>query len=303
MAGDIVWVEDNESRTATIVRVGRKATSTYVKSWKLFGSSDDTAIHDDINNELTMKALFWNYPGDASGNSRLQADSYTLEYLGGEAWHLTVSYSKEGAEDDEQDEPIRRSRSFDTSGGQEHITQAIAGKVSEKGKASNVTDGDNVIGFDGQNVNGVDIIVPQLAWQENYEVPSSYVKADYIKKVSQASGTTNNGDFRGFKKGEVLFLGCSGSQEWDKEKGDGPWALTYKFSVSPNAGSGETLGPLKVGEIDGIEKKGHEYLNTYYEDDVRDNKIWKVPKIVWVHQVYRESNFADLGIGTDTTGL
>ena len=296
----IQWVEDNESRTATIVRPGRKATSTYVKSWKLFGSSDDTAVHNDIVDQLNVRNLYWNYP---PGGGQLQADSYTLEYLGGDAWHLTVNYSKEGVEDEEQTGPIRRSRSFDTSGGQEHITQAIAGKVSEKGKTPNLTDGDKVIGFDGQNVNGVDIIVPQLSWQENYEVPSSYVKAEYIKKVSQASGTTNNGEFRGFKAGEVLFLGCSGSQDWDKDKGDGPWALSYKFAVSPNAGQGQTLPALTIGEIEYIEKKGHEYLNTYYEDDVRDNKIWKVPKIVWVHQVYRESNFADLGIGTGMTGL
>lgn len=296
----ITWVEDNESRTATIVRPGRKATSTYVKSWKLFGSTDDTEVHNDVVTQLNVKALYWNYP---PGGGQLQADSYTLEYLGGDAWHLTVNYSKEGVEDEEQTGPIRRSRSFDTSGGQEHITQAIAGKVSEKGKTPNVTDGDKVIGFDGENVNGVDIIVPQLTWQENYEVPSSYVKAEYIKKVSQLTGTTNNAEFRGFKAGEVLFLGCSGSQDWDKDKGDGPWALSYKFAVSPNAGPDQTLPALTVGEITDIQKKGHEYMNTYYEDDVRDNKIWKVPKIVWVHQVYRESSFADLGIGVGMTGL
>lgn len=289
----ITWVEDNDSRTATIVRPGRKATSTYVKSWKLFGSMDDTAVHNDIVQQLNVRALYWNYP---PGGGQLQADSYTLEYLGGDAWHLTVNYSKEGAEDEEQAGPIRRSRSFDTGGGQEHITQAISGKVSTE-VARNVPDGDNVIGFDGQNVNGVDIIVPQLAIQENYEVPARYVSADYIKTVSKLTGTTNDATFRGFEKGEVLFLGCSGSQEWDETKGDGPWALTYKFAVSPNAGPDEALPPIEVGEIDGIEKKGHEYLNTYFEDDVRDSKIWKVPKIVWVHQVYRESNFSQLGIG------
>lgn len=298
----ITWVEDNESRTATIVRPGRKATSTYVKSWKLFGETDDTVVHNEVVQQLNVRALYWNYP-PGGGTQQLQADSYTLEYLGGDAWHLTVNYSKDGVEDDGQQQPIRRSRSFDTQGGQEHITQAISGKVSEKGKQANVTDGDNVIGFDGENINGVDIVVPQLSWTENYEVPHSYVKAEYIKKVSQATGTTNDGEFRGFKAGEVLFLGCSGSQEWDKDKGEGPWSLSYKFAVSPNAGSGETLAPLQVGDITGIEKKGHEYLHTYYEDDVRDNKIWKVPKIVWVHKVYRDSNFADLGIGTGLTGL
>lgn len=290
----LTWVEDGSSRSATIVRPGRKATSTYVKSWKLFGETDDTAVHNEVVQQLNVRALYWNYP---PGGGQLQADSYTLEYLGDDAWQLTVNYSKDGVEDEEQTQPIRRSRSFDTAGGQEHITQAIAGKVSEKGKQANVTDGDNVIGFDGENINGVDIVVPQLSWTENYEVPDRYFVADYIKKVSKATGTTNDAAFRGFNRGEVLFLGCSGSQEWDEVKGSGPWALSYKFSISPNAGSGQTLEPLTIGDITGIEKKGHEYLHTYYEDDVRDNKMWKVPKIVWVHQVYPESNFADLGIG------
>lgn len=300
----ITWVEDNESRSATIVRPGRKATSTYVKSWKLFGSTDDVEVHNDIVTQLNVKALYWNYP---PGGGQLQADSYTLEYLGGDAWHLTVNYSKEGVEDEEQTGPIRRSRSFDTAGGQEHITQAISSKQSIKtasfGVISNVPFSDKVIGFDGQNVNGVDIIVPQLTWQENYEVPSSYVKAEYIKKVSQLTGTTNNAEFRGFKAGEVLFLGCSGSQDWDKEKGDGPWALSYKFTVSPNAGPNQTLPAITVGEVTGIEKKGHEYLDVFYKDDVKDNKLWKVPTEVYVHQVYRESSFADLGIGVGMTGL
>ena len=289
----IVWVEDNESRTATIVRPGRKATSTYVKSWKLFGSMDDVEVHNDIVTQLNVKALYWNYP---PGGGQLQADSYTLEYLGGDAWHLTVNYSKEGVEDEEQTGPIRRSRSFDTQGGQEHITQAIESKVSKQG-SPNAPYSEKVIGFDGENVNGVDIIVPQLTWQENYEIPASYFVPNYIKKVSAATGTTNNATFRGFSRGEVLFLGCSGSQEWDEIKGSGPWALSYKFVISPNAGNGESLPVIDVGEVTGIQKKGHEYLHTYYEDDVSDNRVFKVPKLVYVHQVYPESNFADLGIG------
>lgn len=292
----ITWVEDSESRTATIVRPGRKATSTYVKSWKLFGSSDDTEVHKDIVENLDVAALYWTYP-PSEGNVKLQADSYTLEYLGGDAWHLTVNYSKEGVEDEDQTGPIRRSRSFDTAGGQEHRTLAIASRKSVKDQP-NTTFADKLIGFDGQSVNGVDVIVPQLSWQENYEVPASYVTAAYIKTVSKLTGSVNDALFRGFKDGEVLFLGCSGSQEWDAGRGDGPWALSYKFAISPNAGDEQQLPALTVGDIADIEKKGHEYLDVFYEDDVKDNRIWKVPKTVYVHQVYPIASFSGLGIGS-----
>jgi hypothetical protein len=35
-----------------------------------------------------------------------------------------------------------------------------------------------------------------------------------------------------------------------------------------------------------------------YEDDVSDSTLVKVPKHVYVNRVYRDANFADLGIGT-----
>lgn len=291
----LVWVEDGASRSATIVRIGRKATATYVKSWKIFGSSDDLEVHREVNRAISENYLYWDYPG-TDGEARLEFDTYSLEYLGDDAWQLTANYSKEGFEEQGSPQPIRRSRSFDTAGGQEHITQAIASKVSKQG-SSNAPYSEKVIGFDGENVNGVDIIVPQLSWTENYEIPDSFFRPDYIRIVSQATGSTNKATFRGFEQGEVLFLGCSGSQEWDEGKGPSPWVLSYKFSISPNAGFGSSVPAIQVGDVTNVNKRGHEYLHTYYEDSVSDNRIFKVPKLVYVHQVYPETDFSLLGIG------
>jgi hypothetical protein len=97
----------------------------------------------------------------------------------------------------------------------------------------------------------------------------------------------------------VLFLGCSGSQDWDADKGDGPWSLSYKFVASPNAGNGETLKALKIGDIGGIVKKGHEYLWVRYETNFASDtdSLLKRPKWVYVNEVYPSANFAQLGIG------
>jgi hypothetical protein len=89
-----------------------------------------------------------------------------------------------------------------------------------------------------------------------------------------------------------LFLGASGTQQWDSQKGDGPWNLSYKFIASPNATG------LTVGEISDISKKGHEYLWVLYEDDVSDDTLLKKPKAVYVNQVYKTASFAGLGIGS-----
>jgi hypothetical protein len=296
----IVWVEDNASRSATIARIGRKAQSVYKKSWKLFGSNDDLVIHADINATLTRDSLFWDYPQNP--NMRLQAESYSVEYLGDDAWQLEVSYVKEGAEDPEQPDPLRRTRSFDTGGGTQHITQAQpvgSGETLdfENRYPSGAANQSGAIGVDGDSVNGVDIVIPALTWTETYDVPHQFITADYIKNLSKVTGSVNSATFRTFPAGEILFLGASGSQEWDSDKGDGPWNLSYKFVQSPNAGSGKTLPALTIGSITGIEKDGHDYLWVRYEDSVQSNALIKQPKAVYVNKVYRRENFAQLGIG------
>jgi hypothetical protein len=297
------WVEDNSSRGATIHRLGRKAQSQYRKAWKIFGTNDDVAVHDDVNTTLWQNYMFWQYPGQPQ--NRLHAESYSLEYLGDNAWQLEVSYVSDGGEDDEQRDPLKRSRSFDTGGATQHITQAIPSDTFPNGEqrfhtgspaAPNMR---GAIGVDGDSVQGVDIVVPQLTWTETYDVPTQYVTTNYIKKVSMLTGTVNNAAFRGFAAGEVLFTGASGSQQWDEDKGDGPWSLSYKFVASANQGPNKTFPAITIGDIEDIEKDGHDYLWVRYEDAVENSTLLKKPKFVYVNKVYRRDNFTQLGIGVD----
>lgn len=298
------WVEDSASRSATIHRLGRRGQSSYKKSWKIFGTTDDSAVHADVNATLWTSYLYWTYPGQPL--NQLQAESYTLDYLGDQAWQLTVNYVSRGADDDLKPDPLRRSRSFDTSGGTAHITQqpkygagtAVGGRATgnEKRYGTGAPDQQGAIGVDNDRVNGVDITIPALQWTENYDVPHQYVTNDYVKTVSALTGSTNNAAFRSFRAGEVLFLGGSGSQDWDAEKGDSPWSLSFKFVASPN-NDGTTLPLLTVGSITGIEKLGHEYLWVRYEDSVSGSNLLKTPRYVYVNQVYPSANFALLGIG------
>ena len=281
----LVWVEDGDSRQATIVRRGRKAASSYAKSYKIFGTADDTVLHSAINAEVSANGRYWQYPGVPG--VQLMAESYSVSYLGDEAWQLTINYEKTGADDDAT-APLKRARSFDTTGGTQHKTQAEA----ESRFGNNAPDQQRAIGVDSNGVNGVDIVVPQLSWQESYDVPNSYVTSAWIRGVAGVTGTTNNAAFRGFEAGEVLFLGCSGSQEWDDQKGSGPWSLSFRFAASKNV-TGET-----IGDITGIAKKGHEYLWVRYEDAVSSGSLLKKPRAVYVNKVYKDSNFSTLGIGT-----
>ena len=286
-------------KTAT-VRKGKKATSSYVKSYKVFGTADDTVLHAAINSEISANGAYWQYPGVAG--MQLRAEQYSVSYLGDDAWQVTISYEKGGAEDGT--EPLKRARSFDTTGGTQHITQAAQGDiVGVSGNAVTTASPERrfppsapmmngAIGVDSNGVNGVDIVSPQLQWQEQYDVPNTYVTSAYIRGLAGITGTVNNASFRGFAAGEVLFLGCSGNQEWDDQKGRGPWSLTYRFAASQNVTN------KTIGDISGIDKKGHEYLWVRYEDGVSGADLIKKPKAVYVDKVYMDGDFSGLGIGT-----
>lgn len=290
MPGQLVWVEDGDSRQATIVRKGKKATSTYTKSYKIFGTADDVELHAAINAEVSASGQYWQYPG--LPGMKLYAESYSVSFLGDNAWQVQISYAKDGAE--EGTDPLKRARSFDTTGGTQHITQAHYETPYPGGAPFQY----NAIAVDSNGVNGVDIVLPQLQWQEQYDVPNAYVTATYVRGLAGLTGTTNNASFRGFDAGEVLFLGCSGSQEWDDQKGKGPWSLSYRFVASPNAGGSGSVPAITIGSITGINKKGHDYLWVRYEDSVDSSTLIKKPKHVYVNKVYREGNFSQLGIGT-----
>jgi hypothetical protein len=285
---DLVWIEDGDSRQATIVRRGKKATSTMTKSYKLFGTANDVEVHAAVNQQISSVGYGWQYPGVS--DAQLWAESYSIAFLGDNAWQVTINYEKTGAEPQETN-PMKRARSFDTTGGTQHKTQA----EDERRYGAGAPDQQKAIGVDGNGVNGVDIVVPSLQWQESYDVPNAYINASYVRGLAGLTGTVNNAAFRGFEAGEVLFLGCSGSQEWDDQKGSGPWSLSYRFVASQNV-TGET-----IGVITGIEKKGHEYLWVKYEESASGNSLLKIPKAVYVNKVYKDANFALLGIGTGYT--
>jgi hypothetical protein len=139
----LAWIEDNSSRSATIVRLGRKAVSSYSKSYKVFGTTDDTIVHAEANAYLTGQLAYWTYPGQP--NVQLRAESYSVSYLGDDAWQVSISYEKQGAEDDDQRDPLKRSRSFDTSAGRSTSrkppaarSQPAAGRLSPVARSAGI---------------------------------------------------------------------------------------------------------------------------------------------------------------------
>lgn len=279
------WVETSESRSASLARRGKRADSIVTRVFHAFGAEDDIEVHAYVNQYLTNNQFY------AIDDYQFMVETYELEHLGDQAYRVTVKYVRYGTDNDEQNDPLRRTRSFDTGGGSTHITQAKTERGYSLPSDDDAPNQQCAIGVDGDSVNGVDIIIPSLQWTESYDVPSQYVSAAYIRSLAGLTGCVNSDAFRGFEPGEVLFLGATGNQAWDEQRGDGPWNLSYKFQASKNKTD------LTVGNILFVEKKGHEYLWVRYETKVGSNTLLKTPKFVYVNQVYEEVSFAALGIG------
>jgi hypothetical protein len=301
------WVPDTESRNASIARLGTRGTLAKDVPYIVLGATTEDEIHLGANSYISSTVPFWTYPNQPT--VRLPAMSYDVEYLGDQAWRVTVHYERQGADSDNQTQPLRRSRAFDTTGQTEHLTRALDQLASGPSDAqkkfdvfgpTTITDNDELyaINFDGEQVHGVDVVAPALNWTEQYDVPGAYVTWDYVKKVSALTGTINVAPFRSFDAGEVLFLGAAGSQDWDSENGDGPIRLQFKFQARPNAGSGKTLPPITVGNVTGVEKRGHDFLWVRYYKKIFNGQLFPRAESVYVSRVYRDGDLSLLGIGT-----
>jgi hypothetical protein len=276
------WIEDSGSRAATIKRLGLKDTSTIDVRYKCLGTYNDLEVHNQANIFFSTNRFY-----SVNGMTFL-VDSYDVQHLGGDAWEVAAHYVCEGATDQTRPDPMKRSRQFDTTGGTAHISAGF----DERRYGSGAPDMKKAIAVDGDAVNGVDVTVPALQWSESYDVPHAAVSSAWIRGVAGLTGCVNSAAFRGFEAEEVLFVGCSGSQQWDQESGNGPWSLTFKFVASQNQTG------LTIGDVNGVVKKGHDYLWVTYEKSVDSGFVVQRPKFVYCTRVYRKESFSALGIGS-----
>lgn len=217
----------------------------------------------------------------------LPRSSITLdERLNATTWKVRATFEPAESGQVENPQPVF---SFDTGGGTQHITQSLQTVGIYGPQASALLGG--AIGFDGQNVAGVDITVPVYQFSEAHVFSPVFVTPAYPVALMGLTGAVNNAPFRGFSAGEVLFLGASGSRRGVGI--DDPWEIAFKFAASPNRTG------LTIGAINGIQKRGWDYLWVQYGEDIDGaaKALIKKPVAVYVEQVYPFGNFAELGIG------
>ncbi len=128
-------------------------------------------------------------------------------------------------------------------------------------------------------VEGVEINFPVFSWTETHYLPYTFINRAYFYTLFNLTAKMNIAPFRDFAKGEVLFLGASGSKRYSAQD----WEMQFKFIASPNVTN------LQVGpDITVTSKLGHDYLWTRYKpsQDVANQAMVRIPEHVFVERVY-----------------
>lgn len=203
------------------------------------------------------------------------------EHLSPSVWRLMVTY-----------EMFESSYSFETGGGTIHALRSLQ-TVRQFG--TNPPDFKGVVGWDGQNIQGTDVVVPTYNWTETHRFLPVDVPLQYKLDLARTTGKTNSNPFRGFEEGEVLFLGAAGGQ-----RGTDLVEIAFRFAAQPNLYRLE-MGGLVAEDEDVPVARGWDYPWAYYEDTVHENNGRKlvVPRArcISIERMYESEDFAILGIG------
>jgi hypothetical protein len=257
----VTIIEKFDSREATEGLEQPSAEMLFVVT----GTEDESAVRATV--ESTVPGFYMGLP----------FQEYHIKHLGNGIWDASARFSKH--------DPKESTFSFDTGGGTQHITQSIKTVAKYGTPGHPAPDFKGAIGVTTDSVEGVDITVPVYNFTETHYLPSSLVTPAYKALLFFLTGKVNKSLFKGFQAGEVLFLGASGSK-----RGKDDWEITFRFAASPNVTN------LKVGDIEGIDKRGWEYLWVRYADAEDEKVLVKQPIAVYVERVYEEEDLNALGL-------
>lgn len=181
-----------------------------------------------------------------------------------------------------------------------HITKALAQTHYPSGVGEEEHDTGDLIGDQGDEVEGCDIYEPHETYTETHWKDADEITQEYRETLRGIVGCVNDAAFKDYDAEELLFVGVN-----LRRSGRDQWQCTYRFLAGENLEDHEEKD-LEENMITGIAKKAWEYLWYRYGEKVVDlgsasgeTHRYKGVKDVHVAQVYAKANFADLGIGTE----
>lgn len=181
--------------------------------------------------------------------------------------------------------------SFDTSGGTRRVNIALSETCYDVEQGGHSSMSNPVINWNGKTgaeskVDGVDVpsANPRLTFSKLFSASS--LTTSYQRKLMQLTGTVNNKKWRGWEKGELLFLGANYSG-----KTEGSVQVTFSFQVMPNESNAKIAGH-SIGKKEGWQYVWTRSRTVKGSDDAPEVKVTHIYKA----DVLKKSNFSELGI-------
>ncbi len=263
-------------------------------------------IFDAATLQAAMNALYFATPAafDVYGDLSLVLPKagISVERAENDLWNGVVNYAIQASQPIAPPEGAPE-YAGDANGGTHRVLRGIAtinrypNAVSQPGLVE-APDQHGFIGVTKDGIEGVDLIIPGFNWTETHYLSKAVATWTYLRTVSEMRGTVNSAVFRGFAAGEVLLADVS----WTI-RGSGDVQVNFAFVRIPNKTN------FALDYITGINKKGHEYLWTFWQDKVETGTVQgepspveigvvREPRGVYVEKVYEEADFSLLSIGT-----
>lgn len=188
---------------------------------------------------------------------------------------VSVSYAKNESEEGSF------TWSFDTTGGT--ITMKVALSHIASYPAAGAPDHGGAIGVNGDEVDGVEVVIPAMKISATYTHPAGAITIAQAKSLARNTGRVNNDTFLTFAAGEVLYLGATGS-----DGSDAAATVSYQFACSENL-QNEVIGGITV-----TEKQGWDVTWVQFKSDVDGGLPIRPPEWIHVDRVYKRINMAGL---------
>ena len=262
-------------------RIGTDTTSgvgTAQRTWRVFGTTDPQAARAAIIDTPDLQLLIY--------------DDFFLESLSYEQgpspneWDFTGNYDAATPPDPAYGGGY--TVSIDTTGAQILQTSSYE-QNGFPAPSLDAPDFKNSIDVQDGKPQGVQRIIPALKINIRSKIATAHISSPiaYAKQVASLTGTTNDDTFLTFAAGELLFAGASGEVVATNPQ------LTFTFLASANITGGT------IGDITGINKKGHEYLWFLFDHDKdpTTNMLISKPRACYVDRVYGEGDHSLLKIG------
>lgn len=211
-------------------------------------------------------------------------------FSGDEAMEFSVVYgaletaSAGSSGSDEEEEPTV---SFDCSGGTTHIVRSL-----NQRKLKSEPDPGGMIGWNGKlgaeaEYSGVDVVSATMRETYTARMKPSRLTTAYKRTLANLTGKVNSDVFKGWKPGEVLFLGAGFS---GSVSGSELITVTYNFAIQQNEANVPIFDGVRVN------KKGWEYLwtisRTVADPETKANRV--EIQNAFVDQVYAQADFGQL---------